>query len=130
MQFIHRIDGTFYVCRYQQFCTLMMNGIADNQNLLIAVIHCVERTDFDQVGSLVLFNRNMPKSTTGFSHTPLESAFTLHRGTTAWPPWLFQLPVIIVSNFTCSKGILSSDFYHRNPADPPARGKPLWDTKI
>ena len=40
---------------------LMVNGNADNQSLLIAVTHWVERTDFDQVGSLVLFNRNMPK---------------------------------------------------------------------
>ena len=55
---------------------LMMNGNADNQNLLIAVTHCVERTDFDQVGKLVLFNRNMLKSTTSFSHAPLETAFT------------------------------------------------------
>ena len=61
MQFMHRICGTFCVCRSQQFCTLMVNGNADNQNLLIAGTHWVERTDFDQVGSLVLFNRNMPK---------------------------------------------------------------------
>ena len=59
-----------------------MKGNADNQNLLIAVTHWVERTDFDQVSSLVLFNRNMPKSTAGFSHAPLETAFTpqqIHR---------------------------------------------------
>ena len=129
LQFMHRIGGTFCVRRYQQFCTLMMNGNADNQNLLIAVAHCVERTDFDQVGSLVLFNWNMPKSTTGFSHAPLETAFTLHRGTTACPPRLFQLPVIIASNFTCSKVILSSDFYCGNAVDPPAWVKPPWDTK-
>ena len=85
---------------------------------------------FDQVGSLVLFNRACRKSTTGFSHAPLETAFSLHRGNTAWPPRLFQLPVIIASNFTCSKVILSGDFYHRNAADPPARVKPPWDTKI
>ena len=108
----------------------MINGNADNQNLLIAVTHSVERTDFDQVGSLVLFNRNMPKSTTGFSHAPLETAFTLRPGTTAWPPRLFQLPVIIALNFTCWKVILSSDFYRGNAADPPARVKPPWDTKI
>ena len=109
---------------------LMVNGNADNQNLLIAVTHCVERTDFDQVSSLVVFNRNMPKSMTGFSHAPLETAFTLHHGTTTWPPWLFQLPVIIALNFTCSKVILSSDFYRGNVADPPDRVKPPWDTKI
>ena len=45
-----------------------------------AVTHCVERTDFDQVSSLVLFNRNMPKNMTGFSHAPLETAFTLQGG--------------------------------------------------
>ena len=33
----------------------------------------------------------------------LETAFSLHRGNTAWPPRLFQLPVIIASNYTCSK---------------------------
>ena len=43
---------------------------------------------FDQVGSLVLFNRACRKSTTGFSHAPLETAFSLHRGNTAWPPRL------------------------------------------
>ena len=101
-----------------------------NQNLLIAVTHWVERTDFDQVGSLVLFIWNMPKSTTGFSHAPLETAFTLHRGNTAWLPWLFQLPVIIASNFTCSKVILSGDFYRGNAGDPLAWVKPLWDNKI
>ena len=107
-----------------------VNGNADNQNLLIAVTHWVERTDFDQVGSLVLFNWNMPKSMTGFSHDPLETAFTLQRGNTAWPPRLFQLPVIITSNFTCSKVILSCEFYRGNAADPLARVKPPWDTKI
>ena len=61
MQFMHQICGMFCVRRSQQFCTLMVNGNADNQNLLIAITHRVERTDFDQVGSLVLFNRNMPK---------------------------------------------------------------------
>ena len=39
MQFMHRICGTFCVRRSQQFCTLMVNGNADNQNLLIAVTH-------------------------------------------------------------------------------------------
>ena len=63
-----------------------MNGNADNQNLLTAVTHWVERTDFDQVGSLVLFNRNMLKSTTGFSHAPLKTVFTLHRINTMWSP--------------------------------------------
>ena len=101
-----------------------------NQNSLIAVTHWFERTDFGQVGSLVLFNQNMPKSTTGFSHAPLETAFILHHGNTAWSPWLFQLPVIIALNFTCSKVILSGDFYRRNAADPPARVQPLWDTRI
>ena len=61
LQFMLRIDGMFCVRRYQQFCVLVMNGNADNQNLLIAVTHCVEKTDFDQVGSLVLFNWNMRK---------------------------------------------------------------------
>ena len=55
---------------------------------------------------MVLFNRNMPKSMTGFSHAPLETAFTLHRRNAAWPPWLFQLPVIIASNFTYWKVII------------------------
>ena len=85
---------------------------------------------FDQVGSLVLFNRACLKSTTGFSQAPLETAFSLHCGNTAWPPRLFQFPVIITSNFTCSKVILSGEFYHRNTVDPPARVKPPWDTKI
>ena len=39
LQFMHQICGTFCVCRYQQFCTLMVNGNAYNQNLLIAVTH-------------------------------------------------------------------------------------------
>ena len=43
MQFMHRICRTFCVHRCQQFCTLMVNGNADNQNLLIAVTHWVER---------------------------------------------------------------------------------------
>ena len=36
-----------YVCvrRYQQFCTLMANGDANNQNSLIAVTQWVEKTD-------------------------------------------------------------------------------------
>ena len=80
-----------------------VNGNADNQNLLTAVKHWVERTDFDEVGSLVLFNWNMPKSRTGFSHALLETAFTLYCGNTAWPLQLFQLLVIIASNFTCPK---------------------------
>ena len=124
---MHRIGGIFCVPRYQQFCTLMINGNADNQNLLIAVTYCVERTE---VGSLVLFHRNMLKNTSGFSHAPLETAFSLHRGNTPWPPRLFQLPIIIAMNFTCSKAILSSDFYRGNAADPLARVKPPWDTKI
>ena len=37
LQFKHRICGTFCVRRYQQFCTLMVNGNAYNQNSLIAV---------------------------------------------------------------------------------------------
>ena len=64
---------------------------------------------FDQAGSLVLFNRACRKSMTGFSHAPLETAFSLHRGNTAWPQQLFQLPVIIACNFTCSKVILSGN---------------------
>ena len=32
-----------------------------------------------------------------------------HRGNTAWPPRLFQLPVIMALNFTCSNVILSGD---------------------
>ena len=39
-------------------------------------------------------------------------AFSHHRINTAWPPRLFKLPVIIASNFTCSKVILSGNFYH------------------
>ena len=35
MQFMHRIYGTFSVRSYQQFCTLMVNGNAYNQNSLI-----------------------------------------------------------------------------------------------
>ena len=129
LQFKHRICCTFCVRRYQQFCTLMVNGNAYNQNSLIAVTHWVEDW-FDQVGSLVLFNRACPKSTTGFSHAPLETAFSLHHENTAWPPRLLQLPVIIASNFTCSKVILSGDFYCGNASDPPAQVKPSWDTKI
>ena len=80
---------------------------------------------------MVLFNRTCQKSMTGFSHAPLETAFSLHRGNTVWPPpQLLQLPVIIASNFTCSKVILSGDFYRGNAIDPPARVKPPWDTKI
>ena len=45
LQFMHRICGTFCVRRYQQFCTLMVNGNAYNQNSLIAVTHWVEKTD-------------------------------------------------------------------------------------
>ena len=76
---------------------------------------------FNQVGSLVLFNRTCRKSTTGFSHAPLETAFSLHRWNTAWPPRLFQLPVIIASNFTYSKVILSGEVYRGNAADSPVR---------
>ena len=39
LQFKHRICCTFCVRRYQQFCTLMVNGNAYNQNSLIAVTH-------------------------------------------------------------------------------------------
>ena len=99
-----------------------MNGNADNKNLLIAVTHWVERSDFDQIISLVLFNLNMPKSMTA----PLETAFTLHH----MAPRLFQLPVIIAWNFTCSKIILSGDLYCGNAGDPPALVKPPSDTKI
>ena len=37
LQFMHQICGTFCVRRYQQFCTLMVNGNAYNQNSLSAV---------------------------------------------------------------------------------------------
>ena len=67
-----------------------MNGNADNQNLLIVSHIALKGLNFDQVGSLVLFNRNMPKSTTGFSHAPLETAFTLRRGNTTWPRGYFN----------------------------------------
>ena len=107
-----------------------VKGNADNQNLLIAVTNWVERTDFDQVSSLVLFNQNMPKTMTGFSHAPLETTFTLHRGNSAWSPRLFLLPVIIALNFTWLKVILSGDFYRGNAAVPPTWVKPPWDTKI
>ena len=98
------------------------------------LVNCCHTTSWkgwiDLVGSLVLFIRACRKSTNGFSHAPLKTAFSLHRGNTAWPPRLFQLPVIIASNFTCSKVIFSGDFYHGNAGDPPARVKPPWDTKI
>ena len=45
LQFMHQICSTFCVHRYQQFCTLMVNGNAYNQNFLIAVTHWVEKTD-------------------------------------------------------------------------------------
>ena len=45
LQFMHRICGTFCVRRYQQFCTLMVNGNAYNQNSLIAVTQWVEKAD-------------------------------------------------------------------------------------
>ena len=45
LQFMHRICGTFCVHRYQQFCMLMANGNAYNQNSLIAVTQWVEKTD-------------------------------------------------------------------------------------
>ena len=45
LHFMHQICGTFCVRRYQQFCTLMVNWNAYNQNLLIAVTHWVEKTD-------------------------------------------------------------------------------------
>ena len=37
LQFMHRICGTFWIRRYQQFCTLMVNGNAYNQDSLIAI---------------------------------------------------------------------------------------------
>ena len=126
LQFRHRICNTFCVRKYQQFCMLKCL-----QSKFVNSCHTMSwKGWFDQVDSLVLFNRACRKSTTGFSHAPLETAFSLHRGNTAWPPRLFQLPVIIASNFTCSKVILSGDFYRGNAADPPARVKPPWDTKI
>ena len=86
--FCVRVDTNNSVCSWQilymNHLLWYVNGNADNHNLLIAVTHWVERTDFDQVGSLVLFIRNMPKSMTGFSHAPLETAFTLHRGNYTW----------------------------------------------
>ena len=45
LQFMHRICGTFCVRRYQQICTLMVNGNAYNQNSLIAVTQWVEKAD-------------------------------------------------------------------------------------
>ena len=45
LQFMHRICGTFCVRRYQQFCMLMVNGNAYNQNSLIAVTQWVEKAD-------------------------------------------------------------------------------------
>ena len=45
LQFMHWICGMFCVRRYQQFCTLMANGNAYNQNSLIAVTQWVEKTD-------------------------------------------------------------------------------------
>ena len=93
LQFIHAPNLWYVLCTnnsirswqilYVNHVLRYVNGNADNQNLLISVTHWVERTDFDQVGSLVLFNQNMPKSTTGFSHAPLETAFTHHRRNTA-----------------------------------------------
>ena len=108
----------------------MVNGNAYNQNSLIAVTHRVEKADLIRSAVWSYSIVHAEKSTTGFSHTPLETAFSLHHGNTAWPPRLFQLPVIIASNFTCSKVILSGDFSHGNAADPPALVKPPWDTKI
>ena len=45
LQFMHRICGTFCVRKYQQFCTLMVNGNAYNQNSLMAITQWVEKTD-------------------------------------------------------------------------------------
>ena len=45
LQFMYQICGMFCVRRYQQFCMLMVNGNAYNQNLIIAAIHWVEKTD-------------------------------------------------------------------------------------
>ena len=96
LQFMHRICSTFCVRKYQQFWECL-------QSKFVNCCHTMSwKGWFDQVGSLVLFNRACRKSTTGFSHAPLETAFSLHRGNTAWLPRLFQLPVIIASNFTCS----------------------------
>ena len=44
-QFMHRICGTFCVRRYQQFCTLMVNGNTYNQNSLTAVTQRVGKAD-------------------------------------------------------------------------------------
>ena len=62
LQFKHQICGTFCVHRYQQFCTLMVNGNAYNQNLLIDVKRLIWSGQH-----LVLFNCTCRKSTTGFS---------------------------------------------------------------
>ena len=40
-----RYKCTFCVCKYQQFCMLMVNGNAYNQNSLIAVTQWVEKAD-------------------------------------------------------------------------------------
>ena len=45
LQFMHRICGMFCVRRYQQLCTLMVNGNAYNQNSLTAVTQWVEKAD-------------------------------------------------------------------------------------
>ena len=45
LRFMHRICNTFCVCKYKQFCTLLMNGNANNRNSLIAVTQWVEKAD-------------------------------------------------------------------------------------
>ena len=94
LQFMHWICDMFCVRRYQQFWTLMVNGNAYNQCLQSKFVNCCHTMSwkgwFDQVGSLVLFNHACRKSMTGFSHAPLETAFSLHRKNTTWLPWLFH----------------------------------------
>ena len=130
LQFMHRICSTFCVRRYQQFCTLMVNGNAYNQNLLNAVTHWVEKTDLIRSAVWSYSTAHAEKVWLALA-TPLWKQLShFIPETPCGPPWLFQLPVIIASNFTCSKVILSGDFYRRNAADPPAQVKPLWETKI
>ena len=125
LQFMHQIFGTFCVPRYQQFCTLMVNGNAYNQNLLIVVTHWVEKTDLIRSAVWSYSTVHAEKVQLALA-TPLWKQLSHFIAETL----LFQLPVIIASNFTCSKVILSGDFYRGNPADPPARVKPPWDAKI
>ena len=97
-----------------------VNGNADNQNLLIAITYWVERTDFDQVVRKVRLALA----------TPFGNCFH----TSSWKhhvvPAAVSVACLLASDFTCLKVILSGNCYHGNVADPPARVKPPWDTKI